>query len=603
MLRINEIRIPIDALWEYQHCDNAETALSEAELALLRKKTAKLLKIREEGIRKLKIRRRSIDAREKSRILFVYLLDVKLRDSITGPDQNTEAAFVKALRNRNVTVETEIPLEIKPAEKDVLSYFQKRGERPVVIGSGPCGLFAAHALAHAGLRPLVIERGASVEKRREAVERFFETGKLDPNTNVQFGEGGAGTFSDGKLNTSVKGQGSYIRYVLQLFHHFGAGEAILSDQKPHIGTDVLQTVVKRMREDIRKAGGEFLFETKLIGIETEGGNLRRIRLELPRERRARREAEDVLFRTGLTAPSKEDEGSGTPGLVSIPSSRLILAIGHSARDTLRTLYEQGLSMEQKPFAMGVRIQHPQSLIDGALYGTDRLSEKQQILGPAAYKLTHRCANGRSIYSFCMCPGGYVINASSEEGRLCVNGMSNEARDGETANAALIVNIRTEDFPSEHPLSGILLQQSFEEKAFSACGGAIPCERFGDFRKGRETEFQAPSFQPGFQGFYAFTDLRKLLPEFMQEALLEGMQAFGRIIPGYDQEDALLSAVESRTSSPVRIPRGEAYEANIRGIYPAGEGAGYAGGITSAAADGLRAAEKLMGMLAEPERTS
>ena len=566
MIRINQIKIPI-----FETADPKSGHVSEEiQRRLLVRKAAKLLKIKEDGIRKLRIMRRSVDAREKNNILFVYLVDVRLHDSISGPSRETEAAFVQRLRNRNITVETEIPLVI-PECGDTAS-------RPIIVGAGPCGLFAAHTLCRMGFHPILIERGARMEKRVQQTERFFETGKLDPDSNIQFGEGGAGTFSDGKLNTSVKGQGSFIRYVLERFHEFGADGDILYEQKPHIGTDRLSEVIVRLRADILRMGGSVLFDTKLCGIETKENSISAILLRAPSDHEERRAFERVF---SVKAAARE--------MVRVPCGSLILALGHSARDTLEELYRAGLSMEQKPFAMGVRVQHPQQKIDEALYGSERLSEKQKLLGAASYKLTHTCRNGRSIYSFCMCPGGYVVNSSSEAEKLCINGMSCHDRDSGTANAALIVNIRTDDFPSEHPLSGISLQRELEETAYRLCGGAVPCETFGDFKAGKRDAFSAPGFEPQFKGYYALADIRSALPQFMQEAILEGMEAFGRTIRGFSSEDAFLSLAEARTSSPVRIPRGEDFMANIRGIYPAGEGAGYAGGITSAAADGIRAA--------------
>lgn len=571
MIRVSQIKLPIFSAGK----DRKE------ELRLLKREAAKKLRIRPEGIRKLKILRRSVDARKKENILYVYILDLRLHDSITGPSRETEAAFVRRLSDRDVTVETEIPVRVERLSPEQIAAFEEKAGRPVVVGSGPCGLFAAHTLCLMGLRPLILERGEAVEKRMETVERFFQTGSLRENSNVQFGEGGAGTFSDGKLNTSIKGQGSRIRYVLEQFYRCGAPEEILYDQKPHIGTDILREVVKNLRQEILAMGGSFLFETRLTGIETEGGALSAIHLELPGDHGAFLEAERSL--SIKAAPGET---------VKLPCSSLILAIGHSARDTFRMLCEAGVPMEQKPFAMGLRVQHPQRLIDKALYGEDRLSEKEAVLGPASYKLTHRLPEGRGIYSFCMCPGGYVINASSEKNRLCVNGMSRHGRSGDNANAALIVTVGTEDFPGREPLSGMELQEKLEEQAYSLCGGAIPCETYGDFLRGKKADFSAPSFTPSFQGYYAYGDLRSILPEFLQEAVICGMEAFGRNIRGFDWEEALFSGVETRTSSPVRILRDGSFESGISGIFPAGEGAGYAGGITSAAIDGMRTAEAL-----------
>ena len=567
MIRINQLKIPIFEVGTDP----------EEERLLLRKKAAALLKVKETGIRKLRILRRSTDARDKSRILFVYLLEVRLSDSLSGPNRKTEEQFVRKLRNKNITLEEQIPLQIPTLKPEQAAAYESRFGRPIVIGSGPCGLFAAHTLALSGLHPLVIERGEAVEKRIRSTEQFFETGRLNPESNVQFGEGGAGTFSDGKLNTSVKGQESYIRYVLHTFADMGACKDILYEQKPHIGTDVLVTVVQRLREKIRSLGGEFLFETRLSDLVIREGVLSGLLLDAPKDHGLRKKYESLL------GQKAED------GQFCISASRCILAIGHSARDTISMLYDHSLAMEQKPFAMGLRVQHPQSLINEALYGGDRLPEKEAILGPAPYKLTHKTKDGRSIYSFCMCPGGYVVNSSSEEGRLCINGMSDQKRDGKNANAALIVNIRKEDFPSEHPLSGIAFQRDLEEKAYRLCGGAIPCETYGDFREHRTADFSVSGYEPAFRGYFSYGDIRSILPDFMQEAVLEGMEAFSRTIPGFNSPDALLSAIEARTSSPVRILRNEEGVSSLPGLYPAGEGAGYAGGITSAAIDGIRTA--------------
>lgn len=576
MIRVNQLKIPI---LELPRTAEGKTD-REGELLLLKKRAAKLLGVRADGIRKLRIVRRSIDAREKNNILFVYTLRVRLHDSITGPTAETEEAFVKKLRNKNLVREDAVPFTPPVPAEETRAYFLSEGHRPVIAGAGPCGLFAALILAEAGLKPLVIERGAPAEERVKTLDRFFETGKLDPASNVQFGEGGAGMFSDGKLNTSVKGQAGSIRYVLETFVRFGADKEILTDQKPHIGTDLLTEVVKRMREAIIAAGGEFRFHTRLTAFETGAdGRLQAILTE-----RSGHGAGDARR-------MEEDKASAVK---RIPTDCCILAIGHSARDTFAMLKAAKVQLEQKSFAMGVRIQHPQQLIDSALYGADRLEEKQALLGPASYKLVHSCQNGRSIYSFCMCPGGYVVNSSSEEGRLCVNGMSYHDRASGTANAALIVNITPADFPSEDPLSGIELQRELEEKAYRLADGMIPYETWDEFKRSEKMPCGVTkTTEPRFKGYAAPADVRSILPSFMREALLEGMGAFGRQIPGFDGGDAVVAGIEARTSSPVRIVRGESGESSMPGLYPAGEGAGYAGGITSAAVDGIRAAIKLL----------
>ncbi|MDO4438183.1 MAG: FAD-dependent oxidoreductase [Eubacteriales bacterium] len=545
MIRINQIKLPIFEVEGH----------SEEELVL--EKVVKLLKIKKDGIRKLRLIRRSIDAREKNNIYFVYTVDVRLHDSIVGPAKATEEAFVKKFKNNNISVVESIPLSI--SENEIL---KNSDIRPVIIGCGPCGLFAAHSLIKMGLKPIVIEQGSKVDERTEIVERFFETGNLSESCNVQFGEGGAGTFSDGKLNTSIKGQQSYIRYVLEQFVKYGADKDILIDQKPHIGTDVLVDVIRAMRNDMIANGAEFYFDTKLTDFEIEDGRLKGIWVKNLKKK------EDAHF---------------------LKTEKLILAIGHSARDTFSLLKEKNFNMEKKSFAMGVRVQHPQEVIDRALYGEERLSDKERLLGPASYKLTHKLKDGRSIYSFCMCPGGYVVNSSSEEKKLCINGMSYNDRASGVANSALIVNINAEDFPSEDVLSGIELQRSIEEAAYSLCDGIIPYESYKEFKEGCEYPLGECFYTPKFKGYAAAADVRHILPSFMQEAIIEGIEAFNRQIKGFNMDEALIAGVEARTSSPVRILRDKTGMSNIYGVFPAGEGAGYAGGITSAAIDGIKSA--------------
>ncbi len=560
MIRINQIKISIFEAGTDR----------EQEAHLVKKAAAAAIGCSTEDIRKLRILRRSIDAREKDNILFVYTVNVRLHDSIVGPSAKTEAAFVEKLRNRDILQVTGTPLVLPaplPKERAMSADYHP----PVIAGSGPCGLFAAYVLAECGYRPILLERGEDVDARTVKTERFFETGKLDPDCNIQFGEGGAGTFSDGKLNTSIKDRGGFIEFVLRTFVRFGADPDILIDQKPHVGTDVLVEIVRNMRKYIEEKGGEYRFHSRLDGILTD--------------------------ETGaLSAVRYTDTKSGKAS--ELPCSKLILATGHSARDTYYMLKEAGLELSAKPFAAGIRIQHPQDLIDRALYGEDRLSEKQAILGPAAYKLTHRAENGRSCYSFCMCPGGYVVNSSSEEGRLCVNGMSYHDRASGTANSALIVNIEPADYyaytGSEDVLSGIEFQRRLEEKAYEACGGVIPYETYAEFREKNPGPQGITGFRSMYLGYAAAADVRGLLPDYIGDAIADSIPAFAKTIEGYDSEDAVIAGVEARTSSPVRILRGEDRQANIPGIYPAGEGAGYAGGITSAAADGIKTALAIIG---------
>ena len=544
MIRINQVKLSIFDCGEEK----------------LKKKCAQILKTEPHSIRKLRVVRRSADARKKDDILFSYIVDVKLSDSVTGPNAETEKAYIKKLKNRDVCYEETIPLRISYPEEPPFT------DRPVVVGAGPCGLFCALILAEAGLHPIVIERGSKIEDRAAAVEEFFMTGAMDPETNVQFGEGGAGAFSDGKLNTSVKGQGSYIRYVLETFRRFGAEEDILYDAKPHIGTDMLLEIVKNMREEIKRLGGEFLFDTKVTGF---------------------RLSEDKKSIKGVIARGKQ-------GDVVTGTAHCVLAIGHSARDTFELLHnEYNIPMEKKPFAMGIRIQHPQDMIDRALYGDTRLDEKKRILGPSPYKLTHKASGGRGVYSFCMCPGGYVVNSSSEEGMLCVNGMSYSDRGGENANSAIVVNVTAEDMKGDDPLAGMKLQREIESAAYRAGNGNIPMETYGDFKAGNTEPRDIGEVLPAVKGYTNMADVRALFPEFIGDAIVEGIEAFSRMIPGFNRADALICGPETRTSSPVRILRDEGFESSIKGLYPAGEGAGYAGGITSAAIDGIKTAEKLL----------
>ena len=500
-------------------------------------KAAKTLKIPAGEIRSLKIIKQSIDARKKEEIHFTCCVEVEaLR----------EEAVVHKAKNVNVTIAEKREYVFPKPGKETLAH------RPVIIGTGPAGLFCGIMLARNGYKPLLLERGEDVDRRRESVDRFWEGGKLNPDSNVQFGEGGAGTFSDGKMNTLVKDPFMRNRKVLELFVEFGADPSILYVNKPHIGTDVLSGIVKNMREEIIRLGGDVRFQSRVTDFIAEDGKLKEIIV-----------GEDERILTDV----------------------LILAIGHSARDTFEVLEKRGIPMEAKAFAMGLRIQHPQETIDLSQYGT----KDQSLLGAADYKLTHSCTNGRGIYTFCMCPGGYVVNASSEEGRLAVNGMSYHKRDGKNANSALIVTITPEDFGGKGPLSGIAYQRRLEEAAFLQGGGKIPVQLYEDFKKGRKSQAFG-GVEPAFKGLYEFADLREILPAYMAESIVEGVEAFDRRIRGFARPDAVLAGIESRTSSPVRIFRDEALESSVKGIYPCGEGAGYAGGITSAAMDGLKVAE-------------
>ena len=543
MIRINQIKIPIFEIGSDK----------EREISIVSKKAAALLKCRQKDIRKLQIVKKSADARDKDNILFVYSIAVRLHDSITGPSAETEGSYIARLKNKNIVQETKAPLVIPKISSSA---------QPIIIGSGPCGLFAALTLTESGFKPIILERGFDEAERRRRTELFFETGKLDPDCNIQFGEGGAGTFSDGKLNTGIKDRGGFIDYVLRNFVKFGADESIIYDQKPHVGTDVLCDIVRNIREYITAKGAAYIFGARFDGIAAKDNS--------------------------LTAVYYTDVKSGKRHCIDTDCA--VLGIGHSARDTYEMLKETGIDMERKAFAVGVRIQHPQKLIDSSLYGEDRLSEKEEILGPAAYKLTHRAENGRNIYSFCMCPGGHVVNSSSEPERLCINGMSYNKRDSGVANSALIVNVTPEDFPTDDVLSGIEFQRILENKAYEAASGVIPCETFREFRCHDKNPSCVSEFPTEFLGYSAAADVRGILPEYVGDAVEDGIKAFAKNIKDFDNDNAVIAGIEARTSSPVRILRNdERYAPKLKGLYPAGEGAGYAGGITSAAVDGIKTA--------------
>ncbi len=506
------------------------------DIQMLRREACRVAGIRQKDIMDFQIVRQSVDARRRGDIKYSYIVELKIKKE---QKYNRNSRRIQEIRPvfYNPCVTGSIPVHFPVA----------------VIGSGPAGLFCAYLLAKNGYRPVILERGKSVEERQADVERFWNGGKLLPESNVQFGEGGAGTFSDGKLNTLVKDRAGRNRFVLETFSAFGAPEEIMYSGRPHIGTDILRTVVVNMRKEILRMGGSICFSSKVTDLIIENGRLSAIQIENNHK---------------------------------MSVSAAVLAVGHSARDTFSMLARRGVRMEPKPFAVGLRVEHPQKMIDRNQYGTE-----SALLPAASYKLTYRAANGRSVYTFCMCPGGYVVNASSEEGRLAVNGMSFHARDSRNANSAVIVSVTPEDFAdASDPLSGVRFQRELEERAFRAGRGRIPQQRFGDYAG---SGCGLCDYSTCAKGEAADADLRNLFPAPVREALIEGMHEFSKKIDGFDRADAILSAVESRTSSPVRIMRDDTFQSSIRGLYPCGEGAGYAGGIMSAAMDGLKTAEALM----------
>ena len=477
------------------------------------------------------IYRQSLDARRKNNIHYVYSVSASTAD---------DTVLAKGIRRAEVTE------SLKP-KKAYLS------SRPVVVGLGPCGLFAAWVLTLSGNPPLIIERGEDAESRRVTVKNFWKSGILNTNSNVQFGEGGAGAFSDGKLTTRISDPRQ--RFVLKTLVEFGAPKDILYKAKPHIGTDLLCGVITAMRRRMQELGAEVRFNTRLTDIKVSGGRVEGIVIN---------DDEEILCKN------------------------LILAIGHSSRDTYERLLSLGAAAEPKPFAMGVRIEHSQEFIDNLQYGakTDKTD-----LPPADYRVTYN-EKDRSCYSFCMCPGGVVVNASSEKNRLAVNGMSYSGRDGKNANSAIIVAVTPDDFAGKDPLAGVRFQEMLEERAFAIGKGRIPQQLFGDYCSNRASVSYG-AFESATKGACVLGNLRGLLPQALEESFIEGMHAFSRRIPAFDREDAILSGVESRTSSPVRLVRDPKLLVAAGGIYPCGEGAGYAGGIMSAAMDGLKVAEAIM----------
>ncbi|MBQ8748325.1 MAG: hypothetical protein IJZ14_00710 [Oscillospiraceae bacterium] len=522
MIRIREISLP-----------------PEHNPAQLPFEAAQALRISQSKIRRLSIVRRSVDARKKPDVRIVYTVDVAV--------DGNENKILKNSHCKRASIAADNYYKVPKCD-------HIPENRPVVVGFGPAGMFAALVLALAGLKPIVLERGEDAVTRHQKVQKFWKSGELDPMSNVQFGEGGAGTFSDGKLNTGVNNP--RIGWILEQFVKAGARENILFDAKPHIGTDVLLEVVQNLRMRIISLGGEVRFGAQVTGILQKEGQIFALEIN---------------------------------GAETIACHRAIFAIGHSARDTFSYLYEQGIPMEAKPFAMGVRIEHPQTLIDTAQYGA-----VNPVLPPADYKLVKHLDN-ETVYTFCMCPGGYVVAAASEEGGVVTNGMSYADREGENANAALLVTVNPKDFSTDHPLAGMYWQREIEEKAFAAggCNYKAPAQLVGDFLNGKPST-GAGSVQPTYKPGVKWCDLHDVLPEKITAALKTALPQLDGNLKGFAHPDSVLTAPETRSSSPVRINRDENCQSTgLRGLYPAGEGAGYAGGIMSAAIDGMLCAEALM----------
>jgi uncharacterized FAD-dependent dehydrogenase len=532
MLRISELKLPLD---------HAPEALPAA--------IAKRLGVRAGDLVRWSVWKRAHDARRKSAILKVYIVDVELKGEAAILTQLADDPHVRPTPDTSYR-----PVATAPSARRL---------RPVVIGAGPCGLFAGLILAEMGFRPVILDRGKVVRERTKDTWGLWRRSELNPESNVQFGEGGAGTFSDGKLYSQIKDPRFLGRKVLTEFVEAGAPEEILTEAHPHIGTFRLVTMVESLRAKIEALGGDYRFQHRVTDVELDRGpdGARRVR--------------------GLQLSTGE----------FLEADHVVLAVGHSARDTFEMLHERGVHIEAKPFSIGFRIEHPQSWIDRALFGP---CAGHPDLGAAAYSLSHHCSNGRTVYSFCMCPGGTVVAATSEPGRVVTNGMSQYSRNERNANSGFVVGVSPADFPSEHPLAGIELQRELESRAFLAGGGDYfaPGQLVGDFLAGRPSTALggvAPSYRPGVRP----TDLAATMPDYVIEAMREALPVFGRKIPRYDDPEAVLTGVETRTSSPIRITRGADLQSlNVRGLFPAGEGAGYAGGILSAAIDGIKVAEAL-----------
>lgn len=524
---------------------NCKLSWQNATTGHLKKKIARTLHIKESDFLSFQITKKSLDARRKPDLVYLYTVVFSVKEEETVRKKNRG--------NKNLTEAKEQP-DLWQTMTPV-----KKQKTIVVVGAGPAGLFCAYYLCLCGLRPIVLERGATVEERVKEVQKFWEEEILSPESNISFGEGGAGTFSDGKLNTGVKDKTGKKQFVLERFVHFGASEHILYDSKPHIGTDVLQKVIVAMRKEMIEKGCEFHFHTKMTELCQKKNQVTGVRIQ--------------------------NDRTGEEGVISCEA--VVLAIGHSARDTFSMLCEKNVFLSPKDFAIGVRVQHRQEDIDKAQYGF-----VDDALPAAPYKCTGKTKDGRGVYSFCMCPGGYVVNASTEQGGLVVNGMSDSARNSGYANSAIVVTVGTEDFASDDRLAGMEFQREWEKRAYQLAKGKIPVQRYEDFCRGTETKKDG-KIKPSVKGKWEYANLQKALPKFVKNGIIDGMTQFGGKLKGFDEKDTLMIGIETRTSSPIRMERDENFVSiSTKGLYPCGEGAGYAGGIMSAAMDGIRVAMKI-----------
>ncbi len=515
-IKIRQIKVPIT-----KDTDN-----------FLQEKIKKLLKVTPVDY---KISKKSIDARDTNNIYYIYEVIVKVDDKVNIKSSKDIIEYIE--ENYTLPPSGDIPLK----------------EKIVIVGCGPAGLFSAYMLSKSGYHPYIIERGKTIDERVEDVKKFWEEGTLNENSNVQFGEGGAGTFSDGKLNTLIKDKRHLGKKVFEIFVECGAPKEIMYIKNPHIGTDILRTVVKNMRKEIEKMGGVFKYNTTLTNIIVEDNHL-----------------------NGIVINNKE----------IIKTNNCIIALGNSSRDTIKMLREEGVEMTPKPFAIGLRVMHSQDIINKNQYG-----KYYNILPPASYKLTYTTKEGRGVYSFCMCPGGFVVNASSEKERLVVNGMSNYKRDEETANSAIVVTTTPADF-NESIEGAINFQRALEEKTYKLGNGKIPIQLLKDFKENKKST-KLGNVKPITKGDYVLENIRNILPDYITTSIIEAFDNFAQKIKGFANDDTIIAAIETRTSSPIRILRDENFESNIKGLYPAGEGSGYSGGITSSAIDGIKVAESII----------